>query len=77
LIAKRIINQMMAPSFRQGDYYARINNALDQLISLIEAGKLPAPTASAPSADIASMLPLLPLAVGALRAIVSSFLAAC
>lgn len=77
LIAKRIINEIMAPSFKQGDYYAGINNALDQLMRLIAGEKLPAPTASVPPTDVETMLPLLLfaalIAAGVLRAIFGSF----
>jgi uncharacterized protein len=49
LIAKRIISEIMAPSFRQGDYYGGINNALEQVIKLISGEQLPAPAQSKPS----------------------------
>jgi uncharacterized protein len=43
LIAKRIISEIMVPSFRQGDFYGGINNALEQVIKLISGEQLPAP----------------------------------
>jgi uncharacterized protein len=49
LIAKRIITEIMAPSFRQGDYYGGINNALEQVIRLISGEQLPVPAQSKPS----------------------------
>ena len=47
--AKRIISEIMAPSFRQGDFYGGINNAVEQVIKLISGEQLPAPTQSKPS----------------------------
>jgi uncharacterized protein len=77
LTAKRIINEVMAPSFKQDDYYTGINNALDQLMRLIAGEQLPAPAASASPADIEASLPLLLfaalIAAGVLRAIFGSF----
>jgi len=49
LIAKRIISEIMAPSFRQGDYYGGINNAVEQVIKLIAGEQLPAPAQSKPN----------------------------
>lgn len=49
LIAKRIITEIMVPSFRQGDFYGGINNALEQIIKLIAGEQLPAPAQSIPS----------------------------
>lgn len=49
LIAKRIISEFMVPSFRQGDYYGGINNALEQVIRLISGEQLPAPAQTKPS----------------------------
>ncbi|HSG92914.1 MAG TPA: YgcG family protein [Methylotenera sp.] len=48
LIAKRIISEIMAPSFRQGDYYGGINNALEQVMKLISGEQLPAPVQTRP-----------------------------
>lgn len=47
--AKRIISEIMAPRFRQGDFYGGINNAVEQVIKLISGEQLPAPTQSKPS----------------------------
>jgi len=49
LIAKRIISEIMVPSFRQGDFYGGINNAVEQIIRLISGEQLPAPVQSKPS----------------------------
>lgn len=77
LTAKRIISEIMAPSFKQGNYYAGINNATDKLIGLIEGEQLPAPTSSAQGGNFESMLPLLLfgglILGGLLRAIFGNF----
>lgn len=43
LTAKRVITEVMAPSFKQNDFYGGINNATDKLIALISGEQLPAP----------------------------------
>jgi len=53
LIAKRIITEIMAPSFRQGDFYGGINQAVDKLIGLVSGEQLPAP--AAPKSDIGNL----------------------
>lgn len=42
-IAKRIISDVMAPYFRQGNFPAGLNAAVDQLMALISGEALPAP----------------------------------
>lgn len=42
-IAKRIVSDVMAPYFRQGDFAGGLNAAVDQLIALISGEALPAP----------------------------------
>jgi len=61
LTAKRVITEVMAPSFRQGDYFGGLNNAIDKLIGLITGEQLPAPANNTSSAsnNFESMLPLL------------------
>jgi uncharacterized protein len=61
LTAKRVISEVMAPSFRQGDYYGGLNNAVDKLIGLIAGEQLPAPVSNNASSNnnFESMLPLL------------------
>jgi uncharacterized protein len=41
--AKRIIEQIIIPDFRDGQYYSGINHGVDALISLIEGEELPLP----------------------------------
>lgn len=61
LTAKRVITEVMAPSFKQGDYFGGLNNAVDKLIGLIAGEQLPAPASNTSSANnnFESMLPLL------------------
>lgn len=42
-IAKRVVSDVMAPSFRQGDFAGGLNAAVDQLMALITGEALPAP----------------------------------
>lgn len=42
-IAKRIVSDVMAPYFRQGDFSGGLNAAVDQLMTLISGEALPAP----------------------------------
>ena len=39
----RIINETIAPLFKQGDFYGGINAGLDQMIRVIDGEPLPAP----------------------------------
>jgi len=59
LIAKRVITEVMAPSFKQGDFYGGISKALDALIGLIAGEQLPAPTKQNNQDGIGDFLPLL------------------
>ena len=43
LIAKRVINEVMSPRFKQGDFYGGINNATDTLMGLVNGEKLAPP----------------------------------
>ena len=44
--AKRIIERIIIPDFRDGSYYSGINNGVDALITLIEGEELPLPLAN-------------------------------
>jgi len=79
LIAKRIITEIMVPSFRQGDFYGGINNALEQLMRLISGENLPEPAHSKPNdGKLWDMMYLLFIGAvvvgGILRAIFGNFL---
>ncbi|HEY0562923.1 MAG TPA: TPM domain-containing protein [Methylophilus sp.] len=43
LTAKRIISEVMAPYFKQGDFYGGLNASTDQVMRLIQGEQLPAP----------------------------------
>lgn len=58
-IAKRIVSDVMAPYFRQGDFAGGLNAATDQLMALISGEALPAPKASASAKT--SFFDLLPI----------------
>lgn len=59
LVAKRVIAEIMAPNFRQGDFYGGISKAVDALISLIAGEQLPAPSKQNSQNGIGDFLPLL------------------
>ena len=78
--AKRIIAEVIAPYFKQGDIYGGLNAGVDQIIGLISGEQLPAPaqSSSASEGKIEHMLPLLLfgglIAGGLFRAIFGRFL---
>lgn len=79
VIAKRIVAEIMAPHFKQGDFFGGINAAVEQLIALISGEALPAPEAqSAGNGQWEGMLPLLLfgglIVGGLLRAMLGNFL---
>ncbi len=79
LIAKRVITEVMAPHFKQGDYYGGINNAIDTLIGLVSGEQLPAPVSSGSGAiSLGNLLPVLffgsLILGGILRAMFGDFL---
>jgi uncharacterized protein len=59
LVAKRIIDEVMMPAFKQGDFYGGIQNATMTIMRLIEGEQLPAPTQQNQDSNLESMLPLL------------------
>jgi uncharacterized protein len=77
--AKRIISDVMAPYFRQGDFYGGLNAAVELIVALIDGEALPAPPQQARGGehDWGDMLPILlfgGLIAGAmLRAVLGSF----
>ncbi|MPS49337.1 TPM domain-containing protein [Methylobacillus sp.] len=81
VIAKRIVSDVMAPAFRQGDFYGGIDAALGYITRLIAGEGLPAPPKQRPqggSGGFGEMLPLLLfgglILGGVLRAIFGNFL---
>jgi uncharacterized protein len=81
VLANRIVEQVITPRFRAGDFFGGIREALERMIALVEGEPLPEPTPSqrsAPSADgFGSVLPVLLLLVfvggGILRGILGRF----
>ncbi|MEK9825946.1 MAG: TPM domain-containing protein, partial [Methylotenera sp.] len=80
VIAKRIIAEIMAPHFRQGDFYGGILQATEQVMRLIKGEQLPPPSKaqSAGKTQLLDMLPALLIAAlvagGIMRAIFGKFL---
>jgi len=74
-ITKRIINDLIVPRFKQGDFFGGIDASVEQMIKLIDGEALPAPAGRAGDAsfDLGGMAPvLLMIAVvagGVLRAV--------
>jgi len=60
LTAKRIVSEVIAPKFKQGDFYGGLDAGVDKLIALVEGESLPAPDRAASSGmDIMNLLPML------------------
>lgn len=80
VIAKRIIENVMIPQFRQGDYYAGLDAGIDAVTSVIEGEPLPEPQRQVNSGGSAweGMLPMLLIGGvvvgGLLRAMLGSFM---
>ncbi|HEX4969801.1 MAG TPA: TPM domain-containing protein [Steroidobacteraceae bacterium] len=79
VLANRIIEQVIVPRFRAGDYFGGLQQAVERLTALIEGEPLPAPEAQrAPAMDgIGSVLPVLLMLVlvggGILRRMLGRF----
>ncbi|HJY35815.1 MAG TPA: TPM domain-containing protein, partial [Steroidobacteraceae bacterium] len=79
VLANRIIEQVIAPRFRAGDYFGGLQQAVERLTALIEGEPLPAPEARrAPAVEgIGSVLPVLLMLVlvggGILRRMLGTF----
>ena len=60
LTAKRVINEVMAPKFKQGDFAGGLSDGLDRLIDLVDGEALPAPgTSEFSGMNIGNLLPML------------------
>lgn len=60
LIAKRVITEVMAPYFKQGDFFGGLDAASNTLMALIQGENLPAPVkAKSLGSEIMGMLPIL------------------
>nr|WP_232019216.1 TPM domain-containing protein [Sulfuritortus calidifontis] len=80
-VAKRVIEEIILPRFKQGDFAGGIDAGVDALIGLVQGEPLPAPAPPAPGTDLLEQA--LPLALififvvgGLLRAIFGRFLGA-
>ena len=77
--SKRIISEIIAPSFKQGDFYGGITAGVDQIIRVIDGEPLPQPNAKPADgmADIQQFVPvilILALVVGGLlRSVLGRF----
>ena len=73
--AKRIVSDVIAPHFREGDFFGGISAGVDRMIRVIDGEPLPPPARGAPAAggDLFQYLPVLLVAAlvvgGVLRAI--------
>ena len=79
LIAKRIITEIISPSFKAGDFYGGIDGALTQMMALVSGEQLAPPTPrDAQGVSIESLLPFLLIGSlilgGLLKAIFGDFL---
>ena len=60
LTAKRVINEVISPKFKQGDFYGGLDSGVDRLIGLVDGEPLPEPASPAfRGMGIQNMLPLL------------------
>jgi len=59
-ISKRIVDDIIVPYFRNGDFYGGISSGIDAMMRVVDGEPLPEPpTSSAAPAGAAGMLPLL------------------
>ena len=60
LTAKRVINEIISPQFKQGNFYGGLDAGVDKLIGLVNGESLPEPKASASAGNaIENLLPIL------------------
>ena len=60
LTAKRVIDEVIAPKFKQGDFYGGLDSGVDRLIGLVDGESLPAPSSPKFSGmGIMNILPML------------------
>jgi len=60
LYAKRIISEVIAPKFKQGDFAGGLNDGIDRLIGLVEGEPLPKPeTPAFNGTDLGNLIPML------------------
>lgn len=61
--AKRITDDIIAPRFKQGDFYGGITAGVDSMIKIVDVEPLPAVEQSSRSGDSVNLRQLLPLAL--------------
>lgn len=59
VLASRIVNQVVVPRFRQGQFAEGINEAVDRIVALLEGEPLPEAARSKGSEGFGTLLPLL------------------
>lgn len=60
LTAKRIVSEVIAPKFKQGDFYGGLDAGVDRLTGLVDGEPLPEPGSAASNGmDIMNLLPML------------------
>jgi uncharacterized protein len=74
-IAKRIISEVIAPRFKDGDYFGGIDAGTDRIMRIIDGEPLPAATPPAePGLDVGRLLPLVLLVAFALGGVLRALL---
>jgi len=63
--SNRIIDEIITPLFRQGDFYGGLNAGVDQILRVIDGEALPPPQPQWQRGHSRSILPLLPFLIGA------------
>jgi uncharacterized protein len=58
--ANRIIDEVIVPAFRGGDYYGGISTGVDRMLRVIEGEPLPEPERRSPAAGVPGLSQLLP-----------------
>jgi uncharacterized protein len=59
--ANRIIDEVIVPQFRRGDYYGGISTGVDRMLRVVEGEPLPEPEIDSPAAGIPGLFQLLPV----------------
>lgn len=59
--AHRIIDEVILPRFRAGDFAGGIDAGVDRLLAVIDGEPLPEPQAARPAGEIEALVPLLPV----------------
>jgi uncharacterized protein len=60
-IANRIIDEVIVPQFRRGDYYGGVATGVDRMLRVVEGEPLPEPEIDSPAAGLPGLFELLPV----------------